>query len=173
MSDAAAVFSAATAFLSLLFTTYVYWSTRKLVKPFERPILALIDGRVGPGVDGNIGYALKIRNTGQRPATKIRYQVRAAPETDLKSVSSLLDREPAHDYQPGGEMELMVWPPKPLTSITMIQIMLTYADGLSKKRHRKESYWLVVFPGPEGAVTAMTRQQRDSAEAAWGNTWPS
>jgi hypothetical protein len=170
VSDAAAAVSAAMALLSLLFTIYVYSSTRKLLRPFERPTLSLVDSRVGLGADGNVGYALKIKNTGQRPASKIRFQVRAAPEKDLKSVVNLLDREPAHDYQPNGEMELMIWPPKPFDSTTLMQVIQTYSDGLANKKYEGESYWLVVFPGDKGAVTVMTQKERKGAETAWGGS---
>jgi hypothetical protein len=171
MSDAAAIISAAGAVLSLLFTIYVYRSTRKLIQPFERPTLSLIEGRVGSGTGGNIGYALRIRNTGQRPATKIRFRARAAPETNLTAVVKLPDWAPAHDYQPGGELELMLWPPASFAAVTMMQVAVSYADSLSNKKYEGEGYWLVVFPGAAGAVTGMNQQQREDAEKAWGITW--
>ncbi len=171
MSDPAAIISAAGAVLSLLFAIYVYRSTRKLVHPFERPTLSLIDGHAGPGTGGSIGYALRIRNTGQRPATKIRFRARAAPEANLKAVVNLPDWAPAHDYQPGGEMELMLWPPAPFVAVTMMQVGVSYSDGLSNKKHQGEGYWLVIFPGVGGAVTGMNQQQRETAEKTWGTAW--
>jgi hypothetical protein len=168
LSELGPVISAGAAIASLGFAIYVYASTRKLVSPFERPLLSLLRGRPGKGAGGTVGYALTIKNSGQRPATKIRFRTRAAPEKDLAQVIVLPEWAPAHDYVPGGQMQLMLWPPESFTEVTLMQVDISYTDGLSQKRYDGECYWLVIFPGEEGAVTGMNQDQRDNAEKAWG-----
>lgn len=65
-------------------------------------------------------------------------------------------------------MDFMVWPPAAFTSIMLMQVSVFYTDGLSRRRFSDEGYWLVIFPGLQGAVTGMNRSQRSAAEAAWG-----
>ncbi len=171
ISAVAASASALTALLSLSVTIYIYRSTRKLVKPFERPLLAIISGEPGVGVDGKIGYAVTIKNSGQRPAANIRFRTRAAPENNLAELVFLPEWAPAHDYIATGEMKLMLWPPSSFSEVTMMQVEVSYTDGISNTDYAGENYWLVIFPGAGGAVTAMNRQQRDKATAAWGGRW--
>ncbi len=62
----------------------------------------------------------------------------------------------------------MVWPPAPFTSVTFMQVSVTYSDRLSGQPYLNEGYWLVIFPGSEGAVTGMNQQQRETCRSDLG-----
>jgi hypothetical protein len=171
-SAAAAVISAIGGLFSLGFALFVFWHTRGLLRPFERPVLSLVDAQSGQDANGKIGYGLKIKNSGQRPATTISFQARAAPESDLDDLTFLPKWAPANDYQPGGEMTLMLWPVRTFSVVTLMQVAVSYADVLSNTVFNKESYWLVVHPGTTHAVTGMNQTQRAEAEARWAAKWP-
>jgi hypothetical protein len=169
-----ATVSAVAALASLGFAIFVYVSTRRLLVPFERPTLSLLEVRVVTSqADGNVGYALKITNGGKHPATGIRFRTRAAPEVKLQDVTAIGDWSPAHDYEPDGEMDLMIWPPAgPFQTLTMMHVDVSYSDRINGKRYSGEGYWLVIFPGPAGAANGMNHNQRLDAERAWGDQAP-
>lgn len=169
-SPDSATVSAIAALVSLGFSIFVYTSTRRLLGPFERPTLSLLEVRVVTSqTDGNVGYALRIKNSGKHPATGIRFRTRAAPEAKIEDVAAIGDWSPAHDYEPDGQMDLMLWPPAgPFQSVTMMQIDVTYADRINKKKYSGEGYWLVIFPSAAGAASGMNHKQRQDVEKAWG-----
>jgi hypothetical protein len=143
----------------------LYWRTRVRDRPFERPLFSYLGARSGPGEEGNVGYALTFRNTGQHPATSIHFQTRAAPKENPGQV--VLDEEEtlAHECPPGGDIHLMVWPKKPLAGTSLVRVTVTYASAIERKKRLSDVQWLVIYP--DGAVGGMDQAERVEIERVW------
>ena len=168
LSAGAAIASALTGLVSVAFSERVHNETRKLLSPFERPVLSLMDPNA---VLAENGYGLLIKNTGQRAATNIRFRMRAASE--VGSDQGLVFPPvwaPANDYQPSAEMVLML-APVTFERDTVVQVEAFYADALSGRVFERESYWLRIFPKESKPVRGMDRDTREKLERTWGTQW--
>jgi hypothetical protein len=165
-SDVVDLISTLGGLLTLAFAVYVFLHARNLLRPFERPVLSLLEGEPKTNKAGTIGYALTIKNTGQRPATTIQFRRRLAPEHALAQWHDLPEWAPANDYPPDSELRLMCWPPTTLTATTFMHVVARYADALSGKSYESH-FWVVLHAADGHEVGGMDRQQRTSAEQAW------
>jgi hypothetical protein len=173
--------SAASALAAFVFSGFVYWRTRYLSEPKERPTISInrIDTVSGPDDRGKWGTNIlyHFMNTGQHPARNVRMKIGRCTASNVAAFSFEFDqsqasdlfpnefrinqhtilRGPAHQFPAGG----LVGAAYPDTETHLIYMNVTYLDAFFPRRKKQQEFWFVLNPGAD-RVQFATVEQRES-----------
>lgn len=180
--------SAGSALLAFVFSIFVYFRTRYLNKPKERPIVSInrIDGETGL-INGEEVWGTEthywFRNTGQHPAGDLRMEIGHCLASNIALFKYDFDQTEASEFLPDAERAnahiirrgpatafrpelLQDLPPHevlPDKETHLIHMIVTYKDSYFPKRSYTSEFWFVLNSG-ERRVRFATVEQKKSIE---------
>jgi hypothetical protein len=143
--DVPSTISASAAFIALLFSLFVWFRTRTLQKPTERPIIAVTGGpvilppRSAPELT-RLRVHMETTNTGTHAATEVRTRVGYALQTAPHLFKALYDEsfanriEPQHGFFWEENFE------EYFTADAYVYTLITYRDALTGKPYYDENW---------------------------------
>ena len=96
--------SASSALIALCFSIYVYYETRTLLKPTERPILSMPEVNVKKNEEGNkVKWNIRFvcQNIGKNPANNLRIRIAFCQKGNEQSLKQVKDITSANRVDPG------------------------------------------------------------------------
>jgi hypothetical protein len=143
--------SAASALVALLFSLFVYFQTRSLQRPFERPIIAIVGfGVIQPRSAAHLLVRLEARNIGNHAAIDIRTRVGYALSNAPQRFQALFDDSFVNQVEPQHGFFWQESFQQYLTADAYLYVLITYQDALTSKAYHYE-YWSN-YSVKEGAI---------------------
>ena len=176
--EVSAIISAASALLAFGFSVFVYATTRKLLRPTERPMISLFENKAQGEFLKNpprvkTGLLFLFKNIGKRPAQNLRVRMGVAPKasperfrnvTDV-SVANRIDVDSVFNwnqtFEQGVELQGDVAQLKEIE--LYIYILLTYEDCFEPRKKYCDEFWLTYTTG-RAAVGQATVQEKMTLE---------
>lgn len=172
-----AIFSAISAFLALCFSIVVYYQTRQLLGPTERPVICISRLPVNYKINEEEKKVLWIlnfiyKNIGKNPASNLRIRVAFCKEGNEQSLKQYVDVSSANRIDPNQEFSivhaisqgLQIDGDKKIISHSQcyFYVLVTYQDTWTKKDY-DDPYYLIYKSGESSAGHA-TEQDKIKIE---------
>lgn len=175
LNNNSAIISALSALIAIVFSVFVWFQTRKLLKPTERPIFSVVKTRAEikeqtepiAKLDGEIYYTF--RNTGKHPAKNLRSRYVLIREDNLQILELKVDMRVVNRIDPGSETIFhQDW-----TRIVEIEggevnrrikiyiyILMDYENWYNPKKHYYDEYWYCFTEGKEQPAFATVEEKK-------------
>ena len=165
--------SAGSALLALLFSLFVWFQTRSLQRPTERPIVAVTAFGLRREKDdpkGQIILTLEAKNAGNHPAIDLRTQVGYAPQNAPQRFEAVYDDELANPVEPQNPILWQEAFGQYLSVDAFIYVLFSYRDSLTQKRFHNE-FW-ARYPVTEGRIFHAFKHERERLLPYVRNVYP-
>ena len=174
LKNNSAIISALAALIAIGFSFFVWFHTRKLLKPTERPILSLInaesdDTKISEP-ERMIGYQIryKFKNIGKHPAKNLRIRSVLIRKDNLEIVKKETETKIANRIDPDNEfnyrtstIRLEVKQGKAVVNKRemFIYLLLDYDDWYNSKKHQRDELWFCYMEGDLQPILATIEEK--------------
>ena len=176
IGDWAAAISALAALLALGFSIFVYWRTRRLVLPTERPVIELNENKCSGTLSDDkntlqINMLSIFQNIGKHSASDLRIQIGLCPVDATHEFRNYVDATAANTIRPDTKFnwdQRMGFPVKvegQVISLPTLELLLyvriTYNDAWEPKRKKYvDDFYLAYKVGTAAAAHATSAQRK-------------
>lgn len=175
--EVSSIISVASALLAFGFSVFVYATTRKLLRPTERPMISLFENKAqGESLKNpprvKTGLLFLFKNIGKRPAQNLRVRAGVAPKSSPErfrnvtdaSVANRIDVDSIFNWNQTFEQGVELQGVAQLKEIELyIYILLTYEDCFEPRKKYCDEFWLTYTTG-RAAVGQATVQEKMTLE---------